>query len=287
MGTGVRATALGAGALALYAATEPYLYRLQRHTLAGTPRTPSLTVLHVSDTHLNTRDKRLMSFLRGLPERVGVPDLVVATGDLIEENEAIDPIVELLGGLRARLGRFYVFGSHDYYIGKRPSYRKYFSSEREVKRADDADTPRLEEGLRAAGWQALTNTTVMVEDAGTKIRLSGVDDPYLKRHRTDHIERGDEDLAIALVHAPDVVSEWALRGFDLILAGHTHGGQVRFPGIGALVTNSSLPAGLAAGPQRVGRTWLHVSPGLGTGKFSPIRFATRPEATLLRLVPAH
>jgi predicted MPP superfamily phosphohydrolase len=90
-------------------------------------------------------------------------------------------------------------------------------------------------------------------------------------------------VAIGVVHTPDVVSEWALGGYDLVLAGHTHGGQVRIPGVGAVVTNCTLPPALAAGLHRIGGAWLHVSPGLGTGRFSPIRFNCRPEATLLRL----
>jgi predicted MPP superfamily phosphohydrolase len=113
-----------------------------------------------------------------------------------------------------------------------------------------------------------------------------VDDPYLGRHSTSHIARAEgECAAIALVHAPDVVSEWALNGFDLIVGGHTHGGQLRLPGWGSLVTNCRLPNALSQGLHRIGHTWLHVSPGLGQSRFSPIRFWCRPEATLLRLVP--
>ncbi|MDQ3982124.1 MAG: metallophosphoesterase, partial [Actinomycetota bacterium] len=66
---------------------------------------------------------------------------------------------------------------------------------------------------------------------------------------------------------------------------HTHGGQVRVPLAGAVVTNSALPAALAAGPRRVGSSWLHVSPGLAQGKFVPLRFNCPPEATLLTLEP--
>ena len=133
---------------------------------------------------------------------------------------------------------------------------------------------------------SLVNRTHLLESPHGRIRLAGVDDPYIRRHNTDHIERSDDDvLAIGLVHAPDVVSEWLLAGFDLVVAGHTHGGQVRVPGIGALVSNCSLPNALAGGLHRIGPGWLHVSPGLGTSKFAPIRFACRPEATLLRLRP--
>jgi hypothetical protein len=69
------------------------------------------------------------------------------------------------------------------------------------------------------------------------------------------------------------------------VAGHTHGGQVRLPFIGALVTNCSMPTRLARGLARLGRTYLHVSPGLGTGKYAPFRLLCRPEATLLELSP--
>jgi predicted MPP superfamily phosphohydrolase len=145
----------------------------------------------------------------------------------------------------------------------------------------------LEEGLVANGWTGLINRTEVIDDGEVKIRIAGTDDPYLRRHRMDHAERsGDEDLAIALIHAPDIVSEWLLAGFDLVLAGHTHAGQVRMPLVGALMTNCSLPLELAGGLHKIGRGWLHVSPGLGTSTYSPIRFLARPEATLLTLKPA-
>jgi predicted MPP superfamily phosphohydrolase len=132
----------------------------------------------------------------------------------------------------------------------------------------------------------LTNATEVVDSPAGRIRVSGVDDPYIGRHRTEHISRAaGEVAAIGLMHAPDVVSNYALHGFDLVLGGHTHAGQVRLPWLGALVTNCSLPAALAGGLHGVGAAWLHVSPGLGSSRYFPFRFLARPEATLLRLVP--
>ncbi|MDQ4096045.1 MAG: metallophosphoesterase [Actinomycetota bacterium] len=280
------AVAAGVG-LTAYGLVERHLFRLNRidasWAVAGTP----LTVLHVSDTHMTARHKSLAHWLLDLPERLGeVPDVVLATGDLIEDDSGIDPVVEALGVLRARYGRFYVLGSHDYYQSKFQAYTKYFTGRRPVN-APKADTARLEGGLKKAGWRPLTNATEVVDTEAGRVRVTGVDDPYIHRDRTDHITREDDDvLALGLVHAPDVVSDFALAGYDLVVAGHTHAGQVRVPGVGAIVTNCSIPSSLSGGLNRVGDTWLHVSPGLGSGRFAPIRVNCRPEATLLTFRPA-
>lgn len=277
----------GAGAFA-YGLVEPYRYRLAERQVPVAWAGPALDVLHLSDTHLSARDARLHAFLQALPARLArTPDLVLATGDMIQGNEAIDPLVEALAPIEARLGRFYVLGSHDYFVSSGPTYTKYFSGEKTMRHARPTDSDRLEARLQEQGWTSLTNRAQHLQVDGHRVQLSGVDDPYLKRHDTAHIRRSqDDELAIGLMHAPDLVSEWALNGFDLVVAGHTHAGQVRVPGVGAVVTNCSLPSALAGGLSRVGSTWLHVSPGLGAGKYSPIRFLAPPEATLLRLVPS-
>jgi predicted MPP superfamily phosphohydrolase len=206
---------------------------------------------------------------------------------MIEDDDGIELAVSALERFEARFGKFYVFGSHDYYQSQFKPLTRYLDSSTEPRTTRPADTGRLRDALDSTGWISLINRTHVVESPWGRIRMAGVDDPYLNRHVTDHIERRSEEVAaIALVHAPDVVSEWVLAGFDLILAGHTHAGQLRLPGLGALVTNCSLPASLAGGLHRVGSGWLHVSPGLGTSKFAPIRLFCRPEATLLRLRPA-
>ena len=277
--------AAGAG-LGLYALVEPYRFRLRTLDVPLHQGGLRLNVLHVSDTHMRAGDRRLQDFLERLPGELDAPpDLVLATGDLIEDDTGIAPLLDALGRLESNYGCFYVFGSHDYFQSKFQAYTKYFTGRRPVG-APRADTEALEHGLKQRGWSPVTNATASVDTPGGRILIAGVDDPYIRRHKTDHIRREQDDaLAVGLVHAPDVVSEYALAGFDLVVAGHTHGGQIRLPGLGAVVTNCTLPAALAGGLTPVGNTWLHVSPGLASGRFAPIRFNCRPEATLLRLHP--
>ena len=281
-----RITAAAVG-VAAYAFIEPYRFKLREVTIPAPLGAPGLTLLHVSDLHLRKTNRRLKGFLDEVPDLIDkTPDLVLATGDLLEDDTGIDPVVESLNRLDARLGRFYVPGSHDYFQAHRPSYLKYWRKDGSKGLTKRADTARLEKGLQAKGWISLTNRSEVIETDAGPVRLAGVDDPHLKWHDTSHLGRLDGEVyAIGLMHAPDLVSDFALRGFDLILAGHTHGGQVRVPGVGAVVTNSALPAALAKGMSRVGGAWLHVSPGLGTSVFSPIRFGSRPEITLIRLSP--
>lgn len=282
------AALVGAGAaLGAYSLWERSAYQVAEHDVPVDGSVQPLTILHLSDTHLRARERKLIDWLRRLPERLGrVPELVIATGDLIEDDSGIEPLVDVLSGLEARFGRFYVLGSHDYYQAKFQPYTKYVAREKGTVAAPVADTELMEDGLVAKGWEPLINSMTRLDTEFGVIQLAGVDDPFLGRHTTEHIRR-DQDavLAIGLVHAPDVISEWALSGFDLVLAGHTHGGQVRVPGVGALVTNCKLPGGLAKGLNRVGHCWVHVSPGLGTSSFSPIRFNCFPEVTLLNIVP--
>jgi uncharacterized protein len=103
-------------------------------------------------------------------------------------------------------------------------------------------------------------------------------------------------VRMGVTHAPylRVLDQFARDGYETILAGHTHGGQLCLPGFGALVTNCDLDRGRVkglhahprgAGPGTPGSSWLHVSAGLGTSPYAPVRFACRPEATLLTLTP--
>jgi predicted MPP superfamily phosphohydrolase len=129
------------------------------------------------------------------------------------------------------------------------------------------------------------------------VAWAGVDDPHLEYDDLVAVAGPadpDADMRVAIAHAPylRVLDQFARDGYDAIFAGHTHGGQVCVPWHGALVTNCDLEPARVRGlhrhpadsrPGDPGSSWLHVSAGLGTSPYAPIRVACRPEATLLTL----
>jgi predicted MPP superfamily phosphohydrolase len=145
------------------------------------------------------------------------------------------------------------------------------------------------------GWVDLTNRNQSVVLGGMRFDFSGVDDPHLNRERYAGWPRGtkaqDENahLRVAVIHAPyqRVLDHFTEDGADLLLAGHTHGGQLCIPGYGALVSNCDLPTWRAKGlnnwQSNGSTTPVNVSGGIGTSRFAPIRIACRPEAVLLTL----
>jgi predicted MPP superfamily phosphohydrolase len=254
-----------------------------------TPGSSPLRVLHLSDIHMRPNQRHKQAWLRELSR--WEPDLVVNTGDNLSHAKAVPSVVQALGDLLAVPGVF-VFGSNDYF-GPRPKnpakylYDKGFRSH---------GTPLPWQDLRAAfterGWLDVTHARREVEVAGLTIAAAGVDDPHINRDRYETIAgppNAAANLSLGLTHAPytRVLDRFAADGYQLILAGHTHGGQLCLPFKGALVTNCDLDTSRAKGVSRWGKdTALHVSAGIGTSPYSPIRFCCRPEAALLTLVAA-
>jgi predicted MPP superfamily phosphohydrolase len=154
----------------------------------------------------------------------------------------------------------------------------------------------LRDGMTTRGWLDLTNTTGWLTVAGVRIAFAGVDDPHLQLDRYDEVAGPadpDADVRLGLVHSPEprVLDRFAADGYDLLLCGHTHGGQLRVPFYGALVTNCGIDRQHVRWLHRWAQpsaahpagTWLHVSAGLGTSPYAPYRLACPPEATLLTL----
>ncbi len=254
-----------------------------------TPGSAPLRVLHLSDFHMRPGQRRKQAWLRELA--CWEPDLVVNTGDNLAHPKAVPAVVQAMGDLLSVPGLF-VFGSNDYF-GPRPKNptNYLFNKSRRVTGA-----PLPWQDLRAAfserGWLDMTHTRRELEVKGQLIAVAGVDDPHLIRDRYDTIAGRPSpaaNLTLGLTHSPEprVLDRFAADGYQLVMAGHTHGGQLCLPFYGAIVTNCDLDRSRAKGPSRWGaHTQLHVSAGIGTSPYAPVRFCCRPEASLLTLVAA-
>lgn len=282
-------TATGAAVLA-YSLLEAQSYRLRAVRVPVLPAgQPPLLILHLSDLHLTPGQHAKQQWIRELAQ-LG-PDLVISTGDFIAHPEAVGPVLDCLEPFRDVPGAF-VLGSNDYYApGLKNPLRYLLPDDGRRTFGPDLPWPELVAGLTGFGWLDLDNAEGRLTAAGREIDLRGVDDPHIGRDRYRGVAGPFDptaDLALGVTHAPylAVLDAMTADGAQLILAGHTHGGQVCVPGYGALVTNCDLPAAMAKGLHPYCNAWLHVSAGLGTSPYAPVRLACPPEATLLTLVPA-
>ncbi len=291
--------AAGAG-LAGYAAWEARQYTLRHVTVPLLPDGHGpLKVLHLSDIHMTPDQRAKQDWLRGLAALE--PDLVINTGDNLAHPGSVPVVADSLCELLEVPG-VYVFGSNDYWT---PTMRNPFlyllpDTGKRHTSGRQLPWPELKERFNTAGWVDLTNGFGSLSVGGTSIAFAGVDDPHLMYDDLARVAGPADagaDVRLGVTHAPylRVLDQFAADGYDAIIAGHTHGGQVCLPGGRALTTNCDIepararglhrhPADSAPGDDR--SAWLHVSAGLGTNPYVRLRLACRPEATLMTLVPA-
>lgn len=284
--------AAGAAAFGYASLIERNLFTLRRVDVPVlAPEAEPLRLLHLSDLHLMPGQRRKQEWVAALAGTD--PDLVVVTGDNIAHPHSVPAVARAYRPLLDLPGAF-VFGSNDYAGPVWRSPLSYFDRERPYVQGVDLPYEELRGLLIGGGWADLNNRRTMIKAGGRTVELVGVDDPHLGRDDYPSVAgrvSPDADLHLALTHTPEpaVLDAMAADGFPLMTAGHTHGGQVRVPGLGALVTNCGLDRRMARGlhrwPTLTGHAWLHVSAGLGTHPTAPIRFACRPEATILTLIP--
>jgi predicted MPP superfamily phosphohydrolase len=298
------AAALGAAGVA-YAHVETKLFTVRHVTVPVLPPGQAdLRVLHVSDLHVVPSQRTKLAWIRSLAELR--PDLVVDTGDNLADVGAVGPLLDALEPLLATTPGVFVMGSNDYFGPRPKNPARYLRRDARVLHAEPIDLPwqDLARAFTAAGWKDLANRRDVVEAAGRTVACVGVDDPHLDRDAFPPAASDGAgpdgcapDLRLGVAHAPyvRVLDAMHADGVDAVLAGHTHGGQLRVPFYGALVTNCDLDRGRVSGlhgwpgprpdaPGGAGSTWLHVSAGAGTSPYAPVRFACRPEATLLTLI---
>lgn len=272
---------------------ERFLFTVRRETIKVLPKgSPAISVLHIGDIHLAPWQKRKAKFVHSLGALK--PDIVVNTGDNLGHAKAIGPVLTALAPLMEKPGVF-VNGSNDYYAPVLRNPLGYLAKPSERSEGPVLDTPRLVSGFRSAGWLNLNNREGKLSINGVKLGFIGVDDAHDELDNLDSINAqansvADSDLVIGVSHAPylRVIEAMGTAGASLIFAGHTHGGQVCLPVVGALTTNCDLPTKYAKGISAWsfgGRAvLLNVVAGLGHSIFAPVRFFCRPEVRLINLV---
>jgi len=262
--TPLRSLTAGLVHLARAAFAEPYALSVE-HVSVDLRRLPrqldGLKIVHLSDIHHSPftgreQVERAVEVANSLQ-----PDIVALTGDYIShEREYVQPCAELLGRLRARRGVYAVLGNHDNWV----------------------DAPLITDLFRAEGIQVLNNEGMRFEDAGASFWLAGVNDTMVGLEDLPLALAGSRagEMKLLLAHNPVILRRAARARVDLVLAGHTHGGQVSW-------RNERDAAGrvrrrILRGLGRRGETQIYVTRGIGTVVL-PVRYGCRPEVSLLQL----
>lgn len=293
-GLGLAGLAAGGAALA-WGSVERTMPVLRRYDVPIKGNVPEVTILQIADLHLFAGQEFLLRFLSDVAasERF---DMVLATGDNFGSVDAQDMVMDAYRPFLSYPGAF-VLGSNDYYSPIPKRWSRYLSRSKPHPARVVPDLPYLPmvRRMRQAGWVDLSNASGTIHLPAGTVSLLGTDDAHIYRDRlgAPASSWGASDvLRLGVTHAPytRVVSALTEVGSDLILAGHTHGGQIGIPGFGAIITNFDISRPYAKGLKRwqaPGSTaWLHVSAGLGTSPYAKVRIATRPEASLLHVFPA-
>jgi predicted MPP superfamily phosphohydrolase len=296
------AAAVGVAAVAWGNVIERNRFTVRREFLAILdPGSAPLTILQLADAHMAPWQVAKQDWISSLAELE--PDLIVDTGDNLGHVDGLEGIERAFDAFAGVPG-VYVNGSNDYFGPVLKNPLAYFTPQ---KRRDydptDLDTDALESYFdNTLGWSNLNNTAFALTIGDTNVEFMGVNDAHRRWDRLDLLPgaidevREDEDTAsrnsvtIGVTHAPyrRVLDAFVTYGAQAIFAGHTHGGQVRIPGLPALVTNCDIPREQAQGLS----TWTHagrsaalnVSAGIGTSISAPVRFACPPEAVLVTLL---
>ncbi len=277
-----------------------------------------LRALHLSDIHLVPWQHRRITWIQKLAETQ--PDFLILTGDQLASKRAVEPLLEALAPFEDIPGAF-VYGSNDYF-GPAPKnpfaylFRDHSKPHSPHENLVELPWQKMTTEFEARGWINLNNARASVRVGGWNVDLVGVDDPHIGRDQFPtasglgagqggHVSStGHTNLKIGLVHAPyqRSLDQMVADGCDAVFAGHTHGGQVCLPAVGALVTNCDIaceyasglfqwpPTGksvihgdgtVPTGMESFPTAWVNITTGLGTSPFAPVRVACRPEAVLV------
>jgi predicted MPP superfamily phosphohydrolase len=260
----LRTLAASLSEVARAALAEPYMLTIERRVVALRKLPQGLNglrIVHLSDIHHSgftgsEQIERAVDSANRLE-----PDIIALTGDYIShEREYAAPCAEMMGRLRARYGVYAVLGNHDHWT----------------------DAALITDLFRAEGIHVLVNEGIRFEQQGSSFWLAGVDDTMVGLEDLPLALAGsrDDEMKLLLAHNPVILRRAARAGVDLVLSGHTHGGQVAWRSERGA---SGRPRRrLLRGLGRQGNTQIYVTRGLGTVVL-PVRYGCPPEVTLLQL----
>lgn len=256
-----------------------------------------IRILHISDLHAGTFGPGGRAIDKSLAAARRLdPDLVIFTGDMADKKKELAPLIGPLAEIGARHGKFAVLGNHDHglrktvlqdlahkLLGREPPCRRVSPGSDEAV----ATITKYRTLLAQAGIELLENECRRVDFGSASIQVCGIDDfQYgLSDLGAAAVQFDMEaDLRILLTHSPDAAGSLAGDEYQLILAGHTHGGQICIPRPGGKILLSSSGSDYSDGIYRAGGATMHVSRGVGT-TLMPFRLLSRPEITMLELAP--
>mgnify|MGYP000453351012 CR=1 FL=1 len=286
----------GLGLAAWMFLVEPTRFRVRRVTVREDemPRSPAeggpprgLRILHITDTHFYGSDERKLCFLRRVARQEEY-DFAFLTGDLIDTPRGVPSCAELAGALQPRAGSYAVLGGHDLYW--MPPLALLASQAGGPDALKAARLPNaageLTQELEANGVSVLQDgSRVAAVPRDGEVSVVGTQDAQDREPDYDAAwaDVADDVPVVALTHCPDALPDIAARRPDMAFFGHTHGGQVRFPLLGALVTRSELPGDRASGMFREGDTLCFLNNGMGTNRYVRFRLLCRPEVSLVSI----
>lgn len=242
----------------IYMLIEPYWIEETKYWVSVPGITVPVRIVFLTDIHHGPYFA--IDRVRALVDRVNAmqPDIVLFGGDYVHRDpKYIEPVFRELGRIRAKLLKAGVMGNHDHWESK----------------------SMTESNMQAAGILKLDNESTVLQIGGKTIRIAGVGDLWEDTQDTTAVKAGVADFTILLTHNPDYIEDIdpaTLNKIDLILAGHTHGGQVTLFGIWAPIVPSKYGERYRTGLKTKGKTKILISNGIGTIT-PPVRFFARPQ----------